>query len=205
MFEDWKEVLSRNYDLAMEEETVTPDRDWWTWLFLEVFYKLLIWIIGAWKTLQEQILTSHKKHYFASRSFVSIKCIFRCILSLIFDATEPPLNQERKKVAVITGGNRGIGFEAVRVLLKMDYRIIIGKFEIFEDFLENMSKSSNFFLGCRDVAGCKEKIKKLRIKNELSKCQVKELDLSKLDSVEKFADWVNGHEWPIDVLINNGN
>jgi len=116
--------------------------------------KLLIWLhlnlVGAWKSCQEQIWDRHK--------------------SL-------PKNLPRKdgQTLVITGGGRGIGYEAVKKFLSMGYHVILGvrnPDEVLKKFAEGSIEAF-------------------------------ELDLSSLDSVRNFAQKISAKNVPINVLINN--
>lgn len=101
-----------------------------------------------------------------------------------WDASQIP--DVRGKVAVITGSNSGIGFEAARMLATAGVHIIMA--------VRNVDK------GRRAV----EDIQSRAInKNELQ-LDVYPLDLADLDSVQRFPDYlVQNHVESLDLLINN--
>lgn len=87
------------------------------------------------------------------------------------------------KVAVITGGNTGIGKETARKLVEM---------------------------GCDVIIGARDKQKNQRTVNEFLNLKKGDivafhLDLSKKESIEEFVDQVRHHlgDRSIDYLINN--
>jgi len=91
------------------------------------------------------------------------------------------------RTVVITGGNRGIGFEAVKKLLPLGYKVLIG---------------------CRNPAKCQKDLEKLKengILGDNPQYDCLELDLTKLHSVRKFADEILKKNTPIHTLVNNGN
>jgi NAD(P)-dependent dehydrogenase (short-subunit alcohol dehydrogenase family) len=81
-------------------------------------------------------------------------------------------------VAVVTGANRGIGFEVCRQLAEMGYEVI---------------------LGSRELAKGMEAAKDLDQQN-LTPCQ---LDVSDDGSVMQAASWVRERFGRCDVLVNN--
>ncbi|XP_060530483.1 dehydrogenase/reductase SDR family member on chromosome X [Cylas formicarius] len=87
------------------------------------------------------------------------------------------------KVAVITGGTRGIGLEVIKLLLKCDINVIIG---------------------CRNVAQGETLLKSFR-DEEISSgtIEVYSLDISVMESVKGFARIVKEKHNKIDYLINN--
>ncbi|KAK9818067.1 hypothetical protein WJX72_006567 [[Myrmecia] bisecta] len=92
----------------------------------------------------------------------------------------------RDKIAIVTGGNAGIGLETVRHLAALGMTVIIG---------------------CRDK-GKGERAARLLQEQEAGRTlsiHVAELDLSDLGNVTKFANYVkhflNGK--PLDLLVNN--
>lgn len=86
------------------------------------------------------------------------------------------------QVAIITGGNRGIGLETVKGLCKANVRVIIA---------------------CRDGKSAGEAIDKVKEEFPSSKVEFMELDLGSLDSVRKFANSFCSKNLPLHILINN--
>ncbi|XP_044748706.1 dehydrogenase/reductase SDR family member on chromosome X [Coccinella septempunctata] len=87
------------------------------------------------------------------------------------------------KIAVITGGARGIGAEVVKMLMKCDITVVIG---------------------CRNVQAAEMMLKKYRDEG-LDKGDIDafQLDISYLDSVRNFAATVTEKYPKINYLINN--
>lgn len=86
-----------------------------------------------------------------------------------------------KKVAVVTGANKGIGFEVVKGLLQKFDGVV--------------------YLTSRDVGRGKaavEELNKLGLHPEYH-----QLDVSDTESVKKFADHIRNTHGGIDILINN--
>src|SRR6056300_499796 len=87
----------------------------------------------------------------------------------------------KKKIAVITGGSKGIGFACAEKLAKEGYSIAI----------------------------CSRTTKDLILKSKLIekkynvKCIYGQVDASKVSDVEKFTSFVINEFKNIDVLINN--
>eukprot|EP00088_Acartia_fossae_P025909 TRINITY_DN2668_c1_g1_i1.p1 TRINITY_DN2668_c1_g1~~TRINITY_DN2668_c1_g1_i1.p1 ORF type:complete len:330 (-),score=78.25 TRINITY_DN2668_c1_g1_i1:236-1225(-) len=121
--------------------------------FYGLLYKLYLNIIGAVYVVKEQIIDRHRKPNIAG------------------DHSEVNI--------VITGGSRGIGLEAVKKLLNLKCRIIVG---------------------CRSVDQAAEA---LNAKDHSDKLTILPLDLMKLDSVRSFAQQVKSTGIPIHCLINN--
>ncbi|CAJ2503506.1 Uu.00g109000.m01.CDS01 [Anthostomella pinea] len=92
-----------------------------------------------------------------------------------------------KKIILITGGNTGIGFEAVKALYKTDtpYEIVIG---------------------CRTVAKGETAIEELKkeVPQSPSTLSTLQVDLSSDESLEKAAETMTSKHGRIDTLINNG-
>eukprot|EP00245_Coleochaete_scutata_P004991 TRINITY_DN18157_c0_g1_i1.p1 TRINITY_DN18157_c0_g1~~TRINITY_DN18157_c0_g1_i1.p1 ORF type:complete len:314 (+),score=50.10 TRINITY_DN18157_c0_g1_i1:394-1335(+) len=86
------------------------------------------------------------------------------------------------KVAIVTGGNSGIGAETVRVLALRGAHVI---------------------MGCRNLAAG-ETVKASVIKAIPSaKVEVMELDLASLASVRAFTNAYKAKNYPLNILINN--
>ncbi len=85
-------------------------------------------------------------------------------------------------LAVVTGGNAGLGFEVARGLALMRYRVLIG---------------------VRDVAKGKQAIKRIEAEEGEEVAQrlsMEEIDQTSLESVRQFADTVRG---PVKLLVLN--
>jgi len=118
-----------------------------------LWYKFYLNFVGAIYVLKEQIWDRHRK-------------------------PSVPGNCEGTNI-VITGGSRGIGLEAVKKLLNLKCRIIIG---------------------CRSVD---QAAKALNAKEYNEQLTIVPLDLMKLSSVRSFAEQVKSTGIPIHCLINN--
>lgn len=86
---------------------------------------------------------------------------------------------QSKKVAVVTGGNRGIGLEVCRQLAALDYEVV---------------------LGSRDVVRGRDAAAELGESQRVVACQ---LDVSDDASVRRAAAWVADRLGGCDVLVNN--
>ncbi len=87
---------------------------------------------------------------------------------------------ENKKVAVVTGGNRGIGFETCRQLAKQDIKVI---------------------LTSRDEAKGKAAAEKLQAEGlDVSNYQ---LDVTDAESIKRLAQFIKGNFGRLDILVNN--
>ncbi|OUL35568.1 short-chain dehydrogenase [Nostoc sp. T09] len=85
-----------------------------------------------------------------------------------------------KKVAVVTGGNRGLGFEASRQLAKQGYQVILTSRD------EEKGKSAA-----------------LKLKNEGLDVIFQPLDVTSDESSQKLAEFINNEFGKLDVLVNN--
>ncbi|XP_030745672.1 dehydrogenase/reductase SDR family member on chromosome X [Sitophilus oryzae] len=93
------------------------------------------------------------------------------------------LPKDLKKIAVITGGTRGIGLEVIKLLLTADINVIIG---------------------CRNVQQGETLLKKFRDMGiDRGNIEVYQLDISVTNSVKKFASEIKERHDKIDYLINN--
>src|SRR6185503_4023219 len=88
----------------------------------------------------------------------------------------------RGKLALVTGANSGIGYEAARMLAQMGARVI---------------------LGCRDAARGERALGGLRALHPDGHAELLALDLGSLRSVRAAAERVNGAHGRLDILCNN--
>ncbi|MBW4570699.1 MAG: SDR family oxidoreductase [Tolypothrix carrinoi HA7290-LM1] len=84
------------------------------------------------------------------------------------------------KVAVVTGGNRGLGFEASRQLAKLQYQVV---------------------LTSRDEAKGKAAAEKLQAEN--LDVTFHSLDVTSDESSQKLAEFISQQFGKLDVLVNN--
>jgi len=85
-----------------------------------------------------------------------------------------------KKIILVTGANKGIGFEVVRQLAKLGHQVI---------------------LTARDKSKGLEAQKKLKAENLV--VHFLELDITKEESIQQAANKVKSDFGKLDVLINN--
>jgi len=116
-----------------------------------ILFDLYLNIIGAIYVLKEQILDRHRPL---------------------------DLSHQEGKTVVITGGNRGIGLEAVKKLLVLKCRVIIG---------------------CRNT----EQAERSLANEDMTRVTILPLDLMNMESVSEFAGRVKGLNVPVFALINN--
>jgi len=122
--------------------------------FFNLLYKLYLNLIGAVYIVKEQIIDRHRKPNVGKIDHSGVNI-------------------------VITGASRGIGMEAVKKLLMLKCRIIVG---------------------CRGVEKAAES---LNAKEYGDRLTILPLDLMKLSSVRMFADEVKKTGMPVHCLINN--
>lgn len=84
-----------------------------------------------------------------------------------------------EKIALVTGANKGIGFEVVRQMLRLGYRV---------------------FLGARNAAAGRAAAGKLSAEGNVT---FLELDVSDLASIRRAAEEFSGQADRLDVLVNN--
>ena len=91
-----------------------------------------------------------------------------------------------KKIAIVTGANKGIGYETVKALLQSD-------------------KPYHVFLGSRSLERGKAAVAKLRQEapNALNTIEAIQLDLSSDASIDRAFKTVKSTYEHIDTLINN--
>src|SRR4051812_21989114 len=87
--------------------------------------------------------------------------------------------KKTKRIALVTGANKGIGFEVVRLLARKGYHV---------------------FLGARNVKAGKAAAEKLKGEGEIT---FLEIDVSKPDSIQRAAKQCSGEVSHIDALVNN--
>ncbi|KAK2563353.1 Dehydrogenase/reductase SDR family member on chromosome X [Acropora cervicornis] len=86
------------------------------------------------------------------------------------------------RVAIITGGNRGIGLETVKGLCKANVTVIIA---------------------CRDENSAEKAIKEVKEEFPAAKVDFMKLDLGSLKSIQTFAKNFKEKGLPLHILINN--
>ena len=84
-----------------------------------------------------------------------------------------------QKTALVTGANKGIGFEVTRELARMGLRV---------------------FLGARNIQAGRAAAEKLQPDGEVA---FLEIDVSDVDSIRRAADELAGQTDRLDVLVNN--
>lgn len=89
---------------------------------------------------------------------------------------------QRGRVAIVTGGNSGIGFEAAAALA---------------------ARGAHVLLACRDAAKAKEARDAIVARHAGANVEIRALDLASLASVRAFADGVRADHARIDLLLNN--
>jgi NAD(P)-dependent dehydrogenase (short-subunit alcohol dehydrogenase family) len=85
-----------------------------------------------------------------------------------------------QQIALVTGGNRGIGFEICRQLAKLGIRVIVG------------SRDAAKGLG---AAG--------ELISERLPVEARELDVASDESIESCMDWIRRDLGRLDILVNN--
>eukprot|EP00092_Neocalanus_flemingeri_P028755 GFUD01031219.1.p1 GENE.GFUD01031219.1~~GFUD01031219.1.p1 ORF type:complete len:342 (+),score=105.45 GFUD01031219.1:184-1209(+) len=127
------------------------------WFLVNLWFKICLNIIGAIYVVKEQILSRP-----------------RCL---------PSYSSQTGKTIVITGGGRGIGLEAVKKLVRLGARVI---------------------MGCRSPDLVKKKFDAIiKDYSRGGSVEVYPLDLMSLASVRSFAQTVISLDCPVHVLINN--
>uniref|UniRef100_A0A3Q2XPE7 Dehydrogenase/reductase SDR family member on chromosome X-like n=1 Tax=Hippocampus comes TaxID=109280 RepID=A0A3Q2XPE7_HIPCM len=83
------------------------------------------------------------------------------------------------KVAIVTGGGRGIGYEVARHMAKLGARVIIG------------------------TAYNSRRVLRTLFEETLSPLEFKKLDLASLQSVRQFVQSFKERDLPLNILVNN--
>jgi len=86
---------------------------------------------------------------------------------------------KNQKIALVTGANKGIGFEVVRELARLGFRV---------------------FLGARNAEAGRAAANKLSAAGDVA---FLEIDIANPESIERAADELAGQANRLDVLVNN--
>jgi NAD(P)-dependent dehydrogenase (short-subunit alcohol dehydrogenase family) len=92
------------------------------------------------------------------------------------------ITDQSGKVAVITGANSGLGFEASKELAR---------------------KGATVVMASRNMAKGQKAVDRIKAAIASADLELRELDLGSLDSVRSFVDTVSAEHDQIDILINN--
>ena len=98
------------------------------------------------------------------------------------DWSAEALGDQSGRIAIVTGSNSGIGFETARVLA---------------------GKGATVVMACRNLEKANPKAEEIRAAHPGADVEVMQLDLSDLDSVQRFADAFRAKHSRLDLLINN--
>ena len=145
------------------------------WLYIQIH------LIGVWKCLQETIWDRQGP----LRGKIVLNSYFHPISdSILFYKLIAGLPDMSDKVVVITGGGRGMGFEATKKLVSLGCKV---------------------FLGVRNPTQVEEKFKQILDAAQMEKIVCLKLDLMSTSSVRSFASELLNQTSTIHVLLNNGN
>lgn len=108
------------------------------------------------------------------------KILFKQVISKHNALEEFP--NRKGQVAIVTGGNKGIGLETVKGLCKGHVKVI---------------------MACRDAEAAKKAIKELNEEFPQAEVEFMELDLGNLSSVTKFVTDFKNKGLPLHILVNN--
>uniref|UniRef100_A0A9J8C2V1 Uncharacterized protein n=1 Tax=Cyprinus carpio carpio TaxID=630221 RepID=A0A9J8C2V1_CYPCA len=97
--------------------------------------------------------------------------------------TLPDLPKQNGKVAIVTGGARGIGYEISRHLVSLDMHVVIA--------------------GNDEQKGLAT-VKKIQEELNQGKVEFMYLDLASLTSVRQFVQRYKAKGLPLHILVNNG-
>jgi len=87
-----------------------------------------------------------------------------------------------KKIAIVTGANRGIGHEIARQLLKEDLLVVVG---------------------ARDKVKCEQAVEALKKNGGGKNVAAHQLDVADTHSVKRFVEYVKKEHGAPSVLVNN--
>lgn len=96
--------------------------------------------------------------------------------------TEKDIPDQSGRLAVVTGSNSGIGFEAARMLAENGAKVV---------------------LACRNLEKGNAAKKRIEARNPTGGVSILPLDLASLDSVRRFADTFQADQGRLDLLVNN--
>lgn len=94
------------------------------------------------------------------------------------------LNGKQKGLAIVTGGNRGIGVHVVNKLLHHGLSVVVA--------VRNPDRAKEELSRVIDVCKFEDQL------------QIKSLDISDLASIRQFAERMSSTIRKIDILIHNG-
>ncbi|XP_040057589.1 polyprenol dehydrogenase isoform X1 [Gasterosteus aculeatus] len=94
----------------------------------------------------------------------------------------PVMPRQDGKVAIVTGGSRGIGYEAVRHMAKLGAHVVIGGRDEREGLLA---------------------VRRICEENKEAKVEFSKLDLASLQSIRQFVQRFKEQNLPLNILINN--
>ncbi|XP_042282558.1 dehydrogenase/reductase SDR family member on chromosome X-like [Thunnus maccoyii] len=94
----------------------------------------------------------------------------------------PVMPRQDGKVAIVTGGGRGIGYEVVRHMARLGAHVIIGG---------------------RDEQEGLAAVRRICEEYKEAKVEFKKLDLASLQSVRQFVQSFKKRDLPLNILINN--
>ncbi|XP_008289036.1 dehydrogenase/reductase SDR family member on chromosome X-like [Stegastes partitus] len=96
----------------------------------------------------------------------------------------PVMPRQDGKVAIVTGGGRGIGYEVVRHMARLGAHVIIGG---------------------RDEQEGLAAVRRICEQYKEAKVEFKKLDLASLQSVRQFAQSFKERDLPLNILVNNAS
>jgi len=101
-----------------------------------------------------------------------------------------------KRIALVTGANKGIGFEVARQLIREGFKVFLGARnekagQAAADKLNKESSGSDLVTGHKSQSGSDSLVTFLKI------------DISKIDSIKRAAEEFGKQSDRLDVLINN--